>query len=66
LSLQVAPFKAIMKSAQHYDKIQRVRIKDKEVEAFVPAYQVRLPLLHSPLRPSRLSFLLPHVQIQSS
>jgi hypothetical protein len=31
-----------MKSAQHYDKIQRVRIKDKEVEAFVPAYQVRL------------------------
>ncbi|GAA5827714.1 hypothetical protein JCM11251_001802 [Rhodosporidiobolus azoricus] len=42
---EVAPFKAIMTSAQHYDKIARVRVKDKAVEPFVPAYQVALEKL---------------------
>lgn len=30
-----------MSSAQHYQKIERVRVKEKVVEPFVPAYQVR-------------------------
>lgn len=38
---QAAPFKAMMTSAQHFQKIARVRVKDQAVEAFVPAYQVR-------------------------
>lgn len=29
-----------MSSAQHYSKIERVRVKEKVVEPFVPAYQV--------------------------
>jgi len=31
-----------MSSAQHYHKIDRVRVKEKIVEPFVPAYQVIL------------------------
>ncbi|GAA5905491.1 hypothetical protein JCM6882_004767 [Rhodosporidiobolus microsporus] len=42
---EVAPFRSIMTSAQHYDKIARVRVKDKAVEPFVPAYQVALEKL---------------------
>lgn len=38
---QAAPFKAIMRSAQHFEKISRVRVKDHVVAPFVPAYQVR-------------------------
>ncbi|CEQ41718.1 SPOSA6832_03466, partial [Sporobolomyces salmonicolor] len=38
---EVAPFKAIMSSAQHWQKIDRVRVKDNLVEPFVPPYQVR-------------------------
>ena len=44
-ALQAAPFKAIMTSAQHLQKIQRVRVKDTAVEPFMPAYQVRNSLL---------------------
>jgi hypothetical protein len=40
---QAAPFKAIMASAQHLQKISRVRVKDSLVEPFVPAYQVSIP-----------------------
>ncbi|GAA5858660.1 hypothetical protein JCM8547_001410 [Rhodosporidiobolus lusitaniae] len=42
---EVAPFKAIMTSAQHYGKIERLRVKDREVEGFVPAYQTALEKL---------------------
>ncbi|GAA5838237.1 hypothetical protein JCM3766R1_001870 [Sporobolomyces carnicolor] len=44
---EVAPFKAIMSSAQHYQKIERVRVKEKVVEPFVPAYQVALDKLRA-------------------
>lgn len=44
-SLQAAPFKAIMKGAQHDKKISRVRVKDSLVEPFVPHYQVTRRLL---------------------
>ncbi|GAA5885870.1 hypothetical protein JCM16303_000091 [Sporobolomyces ruberrimus] len=44
---EVAPFKAIMSSAQHYSKIERVRVKEKVVEPFVPAYQVALEKLRT-------------------
>ncbi|GAA6062809.1 hypothetical protein JCM10212_006170 [Sporobolomyces blumeae] len=44
---EVAPFKAIMSSAQHYQKIDRLRVKDKLVEPFVPAYQVALDKLRA-------------------
>ncbi|GAA5955809.1 hypothetical protein JCM3765_001858 [Sporobolomyces pararoseus] len=44
---EVAPFKAIMSSAQHYHKIDRVRVKEKIVEPFVPAYQVALDKLRT-------------------
>ncbi|GAA5987439.1 hypothetical protein JCM5350_002762 [Sporobolomyces pararoseus] len=44
---EVAPFKAIMSSAQHYHKIDRVRVKEKVVEPFVPAYQVALDKLRA-------------------
>ncbi|GAA6002747.1 uncharacterized protein JCM10292_002997 [Rhodotorula paludigena] len=42
---EVAPFKAIMSSAQHYGKIDRVRVKDPLIEPFVPAYQMALERL---------------------
>ncbi|GAA6011572.1 hypothetical protein JCM10207_002663 [Rhodosporidiobolus poonsookiae] len=42
---EVAPFKAIMATAQHLDRIERVRVKDRQVEGFVPAYQVALEKL---------------------
>ncbi|BGP19970.1 hypothetical protein JCM10213_006747 [Rhodosporidiobolus nylandii] len=42
---EVAPFKAIMNAAQHYDKIRRVKVKEREVEGFVDAYQVALEKL---------------------
>ncbi|GAA6008392.1 hypothetical protein JCM11491_004459 [Sporobolomyces phaffii] len=44
---EVAPFKSIMSSAQHYHKIDRVRVKEKIVEPFVPAYQVALDKLRA-------------------
>ncbi|GAA5902975.1 uncharacterized protein JCM6883_002652 [Sporobolomyces salmoneus] len=44
---EVAPFKAIMSSAQHYQKIERVRVKEKVVEPFVPSYQVALDKLRT-------------------
>lgn len=45
---EAAAFKGIMKGAQHWEKIGRVRVKDTLVEGFVPSYQVRcdLPLLN--------------------
>lgn len=43
--MQVAPFRSIMSKAQHYQKIERVKVKDKLVEPFVPAYQVALERL---------------------
>ncbi|GAA5973548.1 hypothetical protein JCM11641_007113 [Rhodosporidiobolus odoratus] len=42
---EVAPFKSIMNAAQHYSAIQRVKVKDREVEHFVPAYQTALEKL---------------------
>lgn len=42
---QVAPFRNIMAKAQHYQKIERVRVKDQLVEPFVPAYQTALERL---------------------
>ncbi|BGO95421.1 hypothetical protein NBRC10512_001389 [Rhodotorula toruloides] len=42
---EVAPFRSIMSKAQHYQKIERVKVKDKLVEPFVPAYQVALERL---------------------
>ncbi|BGP27551.1 ATP-dependent DNA helicase [Rhodotorula toruloides] len=42
---EVAPFRSIMAKAQHYQKIQRVKVKDNLVEPFVPAYQVALERL---------------------
>ncbi|GAA6039952.1 hypothetical protein JCM8097_002637 [Rhodosporidiobolus ruineniae] len=44
---EVAPFKAIMTSAQHYGQLERVKVKDREVEPFVPAYQVALDKLRA-------------------
>ncbi|GAA5931083.1 uncharacterized protein JCM15063_002539 [Sporobolomyces koalae] len=44
---EVAPFKSIMAKAQHYDKIERVRIKESVVEPFVPGYQVALEHLRA-------------------
>jgi ATP-dependent RNA helicase DDX51/DBP6 len=34
-----------MAKAQHYQKIERVRVKDQLVEPFVPAYQAALERL---------------------
>ncbi|GAA6046760.1 hypothetical protein JCM3770_005628, partial [Rhodotorula araucariae] len=42
---EVAPFKAIMSSAQHYGKIGRVKVKDTAIEDFVPPYQAALERL---------------------
>ncbi|KPV71921.1 uncharacterized protein RHOBADRAFT_30559 [Rhodotorula graminis WP1] len=42
---EVAPFKSIMSSAQHYAKIGRVRVKDSAIEAFVSPYQAALERL---------------------
>ncbi|BGP43372.1 ATP-dependent RNA helicase dbp6 [Rhodotorula kratochvilovae] len=42
---EVAPFKAIMSSAQHYAKIGRVKVKDTAIEDFVPPYQAALERL---------------------
>ncbi|TNY17171.1 P-loop containing nucleoside triphosphate hydrolase protein [Rhodotorula diobovata] len=42
---EVAPFKSIMSSAQHYAKIGRVRVKDSAIEDFVAPYQVALERL---------------------
>ncbi|SGY12726.1 BQ5605_C011g06587 [Microbotryum silenes-dioicae] len=42
---EVAPFKAIMKAAQHWERIKRVRLKDSDVEHFVEDYQVALEKL---------------------
>lgn len=36
-----------MSKAQHYDKIERVRVKDQVVEPFVPAYQGALERLRA-------------------
>ncbi|GAA5862688.1 hypothetical protein JCM3774_001886 [Rhodotorula dairenensis] len=44
---EVAPFRNIMAKAQHYQKIERVRVKDQLVEPFVPAYQMALERLRS-------------------
>ncbi|SCZ94641.1 BZ3500_MvSof-1268-A1-R1_Chr12-3g04016 [Microbotryum saponariae] len=44
---EVAPFKAIMKAAQHWERIKRVRVKDSDVERFVEDYQVALEKLKS-------------------
>lgn len=44
---QVAPFRSIMSKAQHYAKIERVRVKDQAVEPFVPAYQTALERLRA-------------------
>lgn len=44
---QVAPFRSIMSKAQHYDKIERVRVKDQVVDPFVPAYQGALERLRT-------------------
>ncbi|GAA5920077.1 hypothetical protein JCM1841_004080 [Sporobolomyces salmonicolor] len=50
---EVAPFKAIMSSAQHWQKIDRVRVKDNLVEPFVPPYQVALERLRLHFSTSR-------------
>ncbi|GAA5888828.1 hypothetical protein JCM5296_005007 [Sporobolomyces johnsonii] len=50
---EVAPFKAIMSSAQHWQKIDRVRVKDNLVEPFVPPYQVALEKLRLHFSTSR-------------
>ncbi|GAA5905577.1 hypothetical protein JCM8208_005775 [Rhodotorula glutinis] len=42
---EVAPFKSIMSSAQHYAKIGRVRVKDSAIEEFVSPYQAALERL---------------------
>lgn len=39
---EAAPFKSIMKRAQHWTKIKRVRVKDQQVEGFLEPYQVSL------------------------
>ncbi|KAM0786203.1 hypothetical protein ACM66B_007007 [Microbotryomycetes sp. NB124-2] len=44
---EVAPFRSIMKTAQHWDKIKRVRVKESAVEPFVAAYQVALEKLRA-------------------
>ncbi|KAK4049972.1 ATP-dependent RNA helicase dbp6 [Microbotryomycetes sp. JL201] len=44
---EVAPFRSIMKNAQHWDKIKRVRVKENAVEPFVTAYQVALGKLRA-------------------
>ncbi|ORY72933.1 P-loop containing nucleoside triphosphate hydrolase protein [Leucosporidium creatinivorum] len=44
---EAAPFKAIMTSAQHIQKIARVRVKDSLVEPFMPAYQTALEKLRA-------------------
>ncbi|BGP58105.1 ATP-dependent RNA helicase dbp6 [Rhodotorula sphaerocarpa] len=44
---EVAPFRSIMSKAQHYAKIERVRVKDQAVEPFVPAYQTALERLRA-------------------
>ncbi|GAA5989854.1 hypothetical protein JCM10908_002351 [Rhodotorula pacifica] len=44
---EVAPFRNITSKAQHYQKIERVRVKDQAVEPFVPAYQTALERLRA-------------------
>ncbi len=39
---EAAPFRGMMKGAGHWEKVKRVRVKDREVEAFVEGYQVAL------------------------
>ncbi|SCV73173.1 BQ2448_7098 [Microbotryum intermedium] len=42
---EVAPFKAIMKAAQHWEQVKRVRVKDSQVEGFIEDYQIALEKL---------------------